>query len=334
MPGNMWLNKFTNLKLGGAANSPQYGIKMDASGTSNYFDQCFVTSSTVSAYDLRGTYSTIGTLAADNCSGVSIYDFNFFTGSAASLGSEYADVTQIVDCANASVDVGNLYIFNAVITPSKGKPISCVNGYFSAKHLNVRDTSGGGSVAAPLYTQTDAQIEINLITSDWQFTTQWGNNADNNGFAIVANKNAPVALRQAGARAYLGLDRRAQGRNTIDQAGVAYSVAIFLDCDGQPRYTSDGVDRRFQVGAEVGDWFIESKPNTNWAAGYVATAASSDLNAVAPKPIPLVLNGTTANRPVIPAGSLRIGISYFDTTLGKPIWWNGTVWVDATGATV
>ena len=28
------------------------------------------------------------------------------------------------------------------------------------------------------------------------------------------------------------------------------------------------------------------------------------------------------------------GTYYFDTTLGKPIWWNGTAWVDATGATV
>ena len=29
-----------------------------------------------------------------------------------------------------------------------------------------------------------------------------------------------------------------------------------------------------------------------------------------------------------------IGVSYFDTTLGRPIWWNGTNWVDATGTTV
>jgi hypothetical protein len=28
------------------------------------------------------------------------------------------------------------------------------------------------------------------------------------------------------------------------------------------------------------------------------------------------------------------GMCFFDTTLGKPIWWKGTAWVDATGATV
>lgn len=37
--------------------------------------------------------------------------------------------------------------------------------------------------------------------------------------------------------------------------------------------------------------------------------------------------GTTADRPVCGV----VGFEYFDTTIGKPIWWNGTVWVDALG---
>lgn len=39
---------------------------------------------------------------------------------------------------------------------------------------------------------------------------------------------------------------------------------------------------------------------------------------------------STANRPI----DMATGTSIYDTTLGKPIWWNGTAWVDATGATV
>jgi hypothetical protein len=46
-------------------------------------------------------------------------------------------------------------------------------------------------------------------------------------------------------------------------------------------------------------------------------------------------SGTTANRPLnttkVP---LLTGKFYFDTTLGKPIWWNGSVWKDASGNTV
>lgn len=38
-----------------------------------------------------------------------------------------------------------------------------------------------------------------------------------------------------------------------------------------------------------------------------------------------VLSGITSSRPIV----TKIGYQYFDTTLGKPIWWNGTSWVDA-----
>ena len=41
--------------------------------------------------------------------------------------------------------------------------------------------------------------------------------------------------------------------------------------------------------------------------------------------------GTTADRPLI---NLQIGQFYFDTTLGYPIWYDGTNWVDATGTVV
>lgn len=43
----------------------------------------------------------------------------------------------------------------------------------------------------------------------------------------------------------------------------------------------------------------------------------------------LTTNGTTLKRPVT---FLWVGRPYFDTTLGYPIWYDGTGWVDATGA--
>jgi hypothetical protein len=42
-------------------------------------------------------------------------------------------------------------------------------------------------------------------------------------------------------------------------------------------------------------------------------------------------SGTTANRPVGAAA----GFAYFDTTLGRPVWFKtGSTWVDAAGTTV
>lgn len=46
---------------------------------------------------------------------------------------------------------------------------------------------------------------------------------------------------------------------------------------------------------------------------------------------PVYLSGSTSNRP---STNLNVGLSYFDTTLGKPIWYDGTNWVDATGTQV
>jgi hypothetical protein len=42
-------------------------------------------------------------------------------------------------------------------------------------------------------------------------------------------------------------------------------------------------------------------------------------------------SGTTANRPT---EFILVGQFYYDTTLSKPIYWNGTVWKDSAGTTV
>ena len=41
--------------------------------------------------------------------------------------------------------------------------------------------------------------------------------------------------------------------------------------------------------------------------------------------------GATGSRPA--SSYLRPGYQYYDTTLNKPVWWNGSAWKDATGAT-
>jgi len=43
----------------------------------------------------------------------------------------------------------------------------------------------------------------------------------------------------------------------------------------------------------------------------------------------IVYSGENWQRP--DSHSRQLGKIYFDTTLGKPIWWNGTDWVDANG---
>jgi hypothetical protein len=42
----------------------------------------------------------------------------------------------------------------------------------------------------------------------------------------------------------------------------------------------------------------------------------------------VTLNGITANRPT----SSVTGQRYFDTTIGRPVYWQGTKWVDGAGS--
>lgn len=46
--------------------------------------------------------------------------------------------------------------------------------------------------------------------------------------------------------------------------------------------------------------------------------------------IPYLNVGVTSQRP----GNADNGFQFFDVTLRKPIWWNGSSWVDASGSTV
>jgi hypothetical protein len=49
----------------------------------------------------------------------------------------------------------------------------------------------------------------------------------------------------------------------------------------------------------------------------------------------LPASGVTADRPIDTGPiKLRTGQFYFDTTLGLPIWWDGSDWIDAAGNVV
>ena len=47
-----------------------------------------------------------------------------------------------------------------------------------------------------------------------------------------------------------------------------------------------------------------------------------------------ICNSLTESGPTVqrPSTGLWVGRRYFDTDLGFPVWYNGTTWVDATGA--
>lgn len=67
------------------------------------------------------------------------------------------------------------------------------------------------------------------------------------------------------------------------------------------------------------DGLIASRPWVSWASTVSALLTA------------LASSGTTAQRPT---EFLFTGRTFFDTSLGKPVWYSGSGWVDATGASV
>ncbi len=76
---------------------------------------------------------------------------------------------------------------------------------------------------------------------------------------------------------------------------------------------------------------------TVWVDGQAPSINDTNLNKIeqgiadAHEAIDNVFSGgSSEERPATP----KLYHPYFDTTLGKPIWWTGTKWVDAVGVDV
>ncbi|MGE8430746.1 MAG: hypothetical protein ACN6O7_22920 [Sphingobacterium sp.] len=73
---------------------------------------------------------------------------------------------------------------------------------------------------------------------------------------------------------------------------------------------------------KVGERLTNPKGGIGNTLFIVEDATSKNWN-----PVKTILSGSFSQRPVVNI----VGIEFFDITLGKPIYWNGTAWVDASG---
>lgn len=91
-------------------------------------------------------------------------------------------------------------------------------------------------------------------------------------------------------------------------------------------------------GAETQDRFqLGPRGELNWSSGSAATdlalsRSAASVLAMGTDDCFMTGKNVTGSRPS--ASAVGQGAQFFDTTLNKPIWSTGSVWVDATGATV
>lgn len=173
--------------------------------------------------------------------------------------------------------------------------------------------------------QVDDQGQKNVIWSRQQLKIAGGIGTADGG--VFDGKNSDSA-----AYVYVGRDSTGPTTFRVKGSGVVESDQWVYALNGFRWYTTAGTIGLFRgngspegvMSAGVGSFYSRIDGSTG-ATFYVKETGAGNTGWVAFVP---VLSGTTAARPV---ANLVVGMSYFDTTLGKPVWYKGPGWVDATG---
>jgi hypothetical protein len=119
--------------------------------------------------------------------------------------------------------------------------------------------------------------------------------------------------------------------------GLTLSGAEAASCfvyDDAVMKTGPNADWRIQTGKKV---YLETTGTANYiqreaATGDTLIGSGSGVTRVPVGQVITTGKGATGSRPA--AGTVGSGAMFYDTTLSKPIWSNGTVWKDAAGTTV
>lgn len=125
---------------------------------------------------------------------------------------------------------------------------------------------------------------------------------EQNGTLQLANKTYDKQSFSGLGRVYLRKnivgDKNVLTQAMINKANTIYVIQYDYDLNGQTIVTPSNSILKFDGGS--GDMYVSKM-------------------------------GTTQERP---ANIINKGFQYFDTTINKPIFWDGSKWIDATGATV
>jgi len=129
---------------------------------------------------------------------------------------------------------------------------------------------------------------------------------------------------------------RSVGPNTWEVVHKSGKIAPIGFLSG---FLSKGIVLYANSAPTTGTWSVADEvsnytPSNSSVKGWICVAAGNPGTWIPYGVINTNLEkntiGTTAQRPI----NITIGYEYFDTTIGKPIWWKGAVWVDAMGTTV
>lgn len=146
---------------------------------------------------------------------------------------------------------------------------------------------------------------------------------EQNGTLQLANKTYDKQSFSGLGRVYLRKNivgnKNVLTQAMINKANTIYNIVRYIDLKGETLTIPENSVLNF-IGGAIGNGTI---------IGNKTKVINLNVDRI-------VLSGTwfdsgiTSNRPT----NVLVGFQYFDTTVNKPIFWDGSKWIDATGATV
>lgn len=348
---SVWLSSFDGIGMSPRDN----GFIMEGSGTSNRFDRLFVYGSSVCAYRLAGSYSSVGSLAADDCTGL-IYDLRYLSGVISSLGVE-SPVVGRTPTTVIKADFGNLqigFVRGFRICPTNGSAftlLDCGSGNTEIKHIFVdqNDQSSASSVVnGVLINGYRGSVKIGTVVAvkdgnDLSSTKLTFNNQSPVNTLIELDPKDGTSVSSVGdSKPFMGM-----GYDELTSlSGISTSLQlrppqnIYFDAAGGPKGSGVGSNYsatrdQFKKGATQGSLMLEVDPKARGCAGYSVTQTGSDMNGTQVARIPIIeVIDTTAT---LPTAELWDGRSVKVRALHKTLTYytyGSAGWYDESGAKI
>lgn len=337
-----YVNQITDVVL----NTQKSGIWLEG-GTSNRLDSVFVRGG-YDPFRISGYYSQLINCHSENCYGT-LYNFEKAYGvSMIGCGDESSHAQYKFQMGDGYIDISGYFtnfpagdgdkvqIKDSAIIHVVGNGSVNLTGLYVGFRSDVTVNDDAPMIKYDDNNSSNSNITVDGVrysTSNGDGGTPGGNihrliyskgvgGADAAGHFL--GKGFNVLTRRSSIMPYLG--NRGMG-NSVATGFV--QKALYLDAVDNTHTASMDVSK--EAGYNQGDVLFYNNPGGRSMLGAVAVNTADTVANNKFKQIPLINGGTKSQRPSINSTMDSVGMMFFDTELNKPIWWNGSAWVDFQG---
>lgn len=320
--GSTWSTSYRDCTFHG-----DHGFYQTHNSTSLLMENIY-SSGLKSSYRITSAYTTLINVFGDYAQGT-MFDFRYASVDVIGMGAESGLCEIMINAFNSELNINSAFIYKNE-TSETATFIQSAGSKIKINKLDV--VSSGNSDFGHFIkdgTQNNIQIDdIKFSGTGKKFLTT---DIDTNKFSSIKVSKRDKKSEINGTRRLLDLPSKSEG-GYLDYylASPKHKINNIVFGLKYPTVNAAGENVQWDTSSSDNDVFINADFTDREVLGWVKKGTSVDLISGKYNYIPLILSGTTENRPTWQV----VGMQYFDTTLKKPIWWSGSNWVDATGVNV